>query len=269
MTNSINEALEELQPFDKQIIEVLVEHLSTMPSTITYGDLAKRLERRFNLESVDPWRTFGGPLGRIQGICAALGLPSLSVMVVLKNGMKPGTGYAACYREMHPECSAMTDEQIAQQQWEAVRSCTEWQKLLDCCEIDMVFAGPKDYVAEMRARETYEESRKMVQALRSEMERNPEARKRCLELKGETCSVCEFNSEESYGVKGIIHVHHIRPLFELAAGESANTDPDKDLYPVCPNCHALIHSKGPRECYTIAEARAIVEKARRSGALSS
>lgn len=74
-------------------------------------------------------------------------------------------------------------------------------------------------------------------------ERNPAARRRCLEHYGTTCSVCDFNFEAVYGElgKGFIHVHHLRPLSEI--GEAYSLDPIADLRPVCPNCHAMIHAR--------------------------
>lgn len=44
-----------------------------------------------------------------------------------------------------------------------------------------------------------------------------------------------------YGVSGIIHVHHLKPLHESIG--IGIVDPSRDLVPVCPNCHAVIHSK--------------------------
>lgn len=41
--------------------------------------------------------------------------------------------------------------------------------------------------------------------------------------------------------KGFIHVHHIVPLHEL--GGTYKVDYKKDLVPVCPNCHAMLHKK--------------------------
>ncbi|MGE9664878.1 HNH endonuclease, partial [Escherichia coli] len=40
-----------------------------------------------------------------------------------------------------------------------------------------------------------------------------------------------------------IHVHHITPLSDI--GERYKLDPVKDLRPVCPNCHAMIHRQKP------------------------
>jgi 5-methylcytosine-specific restriction protein A len=76
-------------------------------------------------------------------------------------------------------------------------------------------------------------------------ERNPEARKRCIDIYGYTCSVCDFDFAERYGELGkdFIHVHHIKPLAEIKGDYSVN--PEKDLRPVCPNCHAMIHRTTP------------------------
>ena len=76
-------------------------------------------------------------------------------------------------------------------------------------------------------------------------ERNPEARARCLAHHGYACSVCDFNFESVYGELGkhYIHVHHVVPISE-AKGEYT-VDPIRDLVPVCPNCHAMIHVTRP------------------------
>jgi len=76
-------------------------------------------------------------------------------------------------------------------------------------------------------------------------ERNPVARLQCMEHHGYTCKVCSFNFESIYGAigKNYIHVHHLVPLSEIK-GEYV-VDPVNDLVPVCPNCHAMIHSTRP------------------------
>lgn len=76
-------------------------------------------------------------------------------------------------------------------------------------------------------------------------ERNAAARARCLEHHGYTCKVCSFNFQERYGAIGrkYIHVHHLIPLSEIRT--RYEVDPIRDLVPVCPNCHAMIHSTRP------------------------
>lgn len=82
-------------------------------------------------------------------------------------------------------------------------------------------------------------------------ERNPIARKKCIEHYGFQCVVCSCDFEKMYGDigKGFIHVHHLTQLSDI--GQSYDVDPIKDLRPVCPNCHAMLHKKNPP--YTIDE----------------
>ena len=59
------------------------------------------------------------------------------------------------------------------------------------------------------------------------------------------CSICGFDFEKNYGElgKGFIHVHHIVPVSKI--GPNYIIDPVKDLIPVCPNCHAMLHRTDP------------------------
>jgi 5-methylcytosine-specific restriction enzyme A len=76
-------------------------------------------------------------------------------------------------------------------------------------------------------------------------ERDPKARQKCIDCYGSSCSVCRFNFGIVFGQlgEGFIHVHHLRPISEIA--EEYEVDPAKDLRPVCPNCHAMIHRRSP------------------------
>lgn len=76
-------------------------------------------------------------------------------------------------------------------------------------------------------------------------ERNPAARRKCLEVHGFSCAGCGFNFEVAYGEigKGFIHVHHLRPLSGI--GAEYHLDPVNDLRPLCPNCHAVVHRQDP------------------------
>lgn len=87
-------------------------------------------------------------------------------------------------------------------------------------------------------------------------ERDPRARRLCLETHGTACCVCGFRFGPVYGpdADGFIHVHHLRPLSEVDRGYSI--DPAEDLRPVCPNCHAFLHMGG--RCRTVEEARKAV-----------
>lgn len=72
-------------------------------------------------------------------------------------------------------------------------------------------------------------------------ERNPEARAKCIEIYGTRCYVCTMSFEFTYGTfaRDFIHVHHKKALHQIA--ESYEVNPETDLIPVCPNCHAMLH----------------------------
>ena len=76
-------------------------------------------------------------------------------------------------------------------------------------------------------------------------ERSGPARKNCINHHGTTCAVCTFNFEEFYGSmgEGFIHVHHLLDLSLTKPGQKV--DGVKDLRPVCPNCHAMLHKSRP------------------------
>jgi 5-methylcytosine-specific restriction protein A len=76
-------------------------------------------------------------------------------------------------------------------------------------------------------------------------ERDPRARAECLRSHGTKCKVCDLSFEERYGPigKDFIHVHHLKPLSTLR--QASHLDPVKDLVPVCPNCHAMLHTSEP------------------------
>lgn len=88
-------------------------------------------------------------------------------------------------------------------------------------------------------------------------ERNPAARKACLEFHGYGCTVCGLSMQERYGPagEGVIHVHHLNEM-ALSTGRR-EVDPQKDLVPVCPNCHAVIHTRRP--AYSPREVRDMLE----------
>lgn len=98
----------------------------------------------------------------------------------------------------------------------------------------------------------------LKKALNNKYERNPLARRLCIEYHGAYCSVCGFDFNIKYGElgKGFIHVHHIIPIASIK--KSYVIDPKKDLIPVCPNCHWMIHSK--KIPITVDELRSIILK---------
>ena len=76
-------------------------------------------------------------------------------------------------------------------------------------------------------------------------ERDPAARQECIDYYGAQCVACNLRFEDRYGPmgSGYIHVHHLVPLSSM--GEEYQIDPIRDLRPLCPNCHAMVHQRNP------------------------
>lgn len=81
-----------------------------------------------------------------------------------------------------------------------------------------------------------------VKVLVNRYERDREARDACVAHYGTACSVCEMEFGTTYGElgEGFIHVHH--HVLVSSRGKRYRVDPIKDLIPVCPNCHAMLHT---------------------------
>ncbi len=102
---------------------------------------------------------------------------------------------------------------------------------------------------------------KKVETSGYRLERSKEARDECIAAHGLHCMVCGFNFLEQFGELGFgyIHVHHREDL--ASAGGEKIVSPKKDLVPVCPNCHAMLH-KGAKPARSIDDLREIIRKSR-------
>ncbi len=102
----------------------------------------------------------------------------------------------------------------------------------------------ENYTGEIENRELFKEGA-TKQVTVNVYERNAAARAECLMKNGYNCKVCDMSFSHVYGKIGenFIHVHHIKPLAGVAGEYELN--PKKDLVPVCPNCHAMLHTYSP------------------------
>ena len=125
--------------------------------------------------------------------------------------------------------------------------------------VDLTKVSAAPLPAEELGEPEYHEGR-ATQSLRTSRERNPEARRRCIDIHGAKCSVCQIEMHLVYGDigRGYIHVHHVKPL--ASAETSRTVDAAKDLVPVCPNCHAMLHQRTPP--LEIEQLRNLVEERR-------
>lgn len=103
---------------------------------------------------------------------------------------------------------------------------------------------PDEVLLDLPANSTFVEGATR-QVLVNQYERDPRARSACIRHWGVSCYVCGFDFQKSYGDmgRGFIHVHHLTEIASI--GAEYEVDPRADLRPVCPNCHAMLHTKRP------------------------
>lgn len=108
----------------------------------------------------------------------------------------------------------------------------------------IAFALDVDAIEEVAAPAAFVEGRRRISVV-NYYERNPKARRACIEHYGAKCVVCGMDFLTQYGeiAEGFVHVHHLKPVSEI--GDVYQLDPVHDLRPVCPNCHAVIHFRTP------------------------
>lgn len=112
--------------------------------------------------------------------------------------------------------------------------------LLDEFAPDLEEAGP----GELGPDEHWEGAVRSITVNR--YERDPKARLACLEHHGYICQACDADLTQTYGDefgRRAIHVHHVIPM--ATRGEEYRLDPIRDLVPLCPNCHNVIHKTDP------------------------
>jgi len=127
-----------------------------------------------------------------------------------------------------------------------------WDEMQEALENLNLVSGDTDDSIERLPTETFQfdenelfNEGKVVRVFVNRYERNQKARQECIRHYGDKCYVCDFDFGATYGdiAKGFIHVHHLTPLSEI--GKTYEVDPIKDLRPVCPNCHSMLHRQNP------------------------
>ena len=89
-------------------------------------------------------------------------------------------------------------------------------------------------------------------------ERDRRNRAAAIAIHGTACEACGLEMGTRYGAvaAGVIQVHHVTPISQLGAGYVI--DPVRDLVPLCPNCHAVVHRRNPP--LTVREIRLLLEQ---------
>ena len=90
-------------------------------------------------------------------------------------------------------------------------------------------------------------------------ERDKRNRAAAIAIHGTACKGCGLEMSTRYGsvASGYVEIHHITPVSELGAGYII--DPARDLVPLCPNCHAVVHRRKPP--LTVYELQALMDEA--------
>lgn len=85
---------------------------------------------------------------------------------------------------------------------------------------------------------------RQVEISSTKYERSRKNRLLCLMHYGYSCQICGFDFYKIYGeiAENFIHVHHIE---QISSSGIVKIDPIKDLIPLCPNCHSVIHLSTP------------------------
>ncbi len=129
-------------------------------------------------------------------------------------------------------------------------------ELLEC--ILSCFDSPQNDYDEIEDNKDYFEGA-LKRVYVNKYERDHDARMKCIEAHGYKCSVCGMDFEKLYGElgRGFIHVHHIVPISTI--GEEYKIDPVKDMVPVCPNCHAMLHRGKDGQVLSVDELKRIIK----------
>jgi 5-methylcytosine-specific restriction protein A len=112
-------------------------------------------------------------------------------------------------------------------------------------------------LTELQDPETYPEEAKKTVAVNA-YERSEAARQRCLEIHGAVCAACRTDLASIYGAaaRGLVEIHHLNPLATRDA--AYQVDPERDLVPLCPNCHAVAHRGPDQQPYSVAQLQELI-----------
>ena len=162
------------------------------------------------------------------------------------------------FSDEHPLTGLPAGETGRRTNWDLVSEYSRVSRSEHLQECNRILRDQYSLPGELTKVETFFEGATR-QVLVNKYERDPAARRKCIEHFGPVCVVCGFDFGNAFGptMLGFIHVHHLIPLAEIGVAYEVN--PIIDLRPVCPNCHAAIHYGGITR--TIAAVRSLFQSA--------
>lgn len=242
-------------------LELLLSLKEDSNKSVTYEYLAQKTNRNGKGN-----QSVGRSIGKISELCHKLGLPLISVMVYSKINGAPSEGFYNLYKQLTGNPDHLSENEARAIERKKVAECENWQILADYLGLDINMADNSDsnlYPDEITSGgKNYPEGAKTLVTVNN-YERNPQARRVCIEKFGAKCLICGFDFEKVYGknFKGKIHVHHIKPLSQI--NKQYDLNPETDLIPVCPNCHMVLHSKGNNDVFTVEQVKMFIELAKK------
>lgn len=251
-----------LSKIQVMVAEELLKTVANSENIVTYGEIASRVTQRGqNLF----WRHVGRHAGQVSKLCNELGLPLLSAKIISKNAHMPGKNFFTLCKILNPNVKG-NPEEIYHNELKKIRQCQDWYILAEY--LGLTINGlSNDNIKPTFANEISPSEKDLAEGNYTKVfvnkyERNWQARKECLKFynNSSVCQICGIDIAKTYGAKftGKIHVHHLIPLSKIKKKYIIN--PVKDLIPVCPNCHMILHSKGKNEVYTVEEVKNFIKK---------
>ena len=236
-----------------KIISIMVCWAERGETNHTYDDLIKGLGKK-------QFSGIGYQLGFVDDVLKKLQmltgekLPTLNGLIRKSTSLPPSKGFSHVY-ESYDTFPKDKQVEIAYTKNQEAINYKQWQKVLCMLGIHPFENSMQIFPEEIDEHSVLYEGAVSKVAV-NRYERNAEARSQCIALKGCKCSVCGLDFEKVYGEigKGFIHIHHIKPISEI--GKNYQIDQKKDLIPVCPNCHAMLHRNNPP--YSIEELKEIM-----------
>ena len=233
-----------LTDIEIEITKELLLMLKNNTYSITYKDLCDRLNQRTGIK-LNPHTELPNKLGNIGKLCRELGCPMINSAVVNADSKHPGDGYKNLLLELGEDAQGKSSEQLYAEEKKRIREFPDWQKLADYLNIYIIMPARGEIIYFQDVPASYEGEKKSITV--NSYERNAYERKRCIDHYSKdgiiSCQICGFNFGDFYGDKyqNLIEVHHIVPISKI--GKSYRVDGIRDLIPVCPNCHMVLHSR--------------------------
>ena len=235
-----------LNDIEIEITKELLMLVKESKTYITYKELCDRIYKRTNVQ-LNPHTELPKRLGEIGKLCNELNLPMINAIVVNQTMNRPGDGFKNLLIKLGRDVGNKSSNELFEEEKKNIREFSNWQYLADYLHIDIEMSarGEIIYPQDITDKDSFEGAKKRVEV--NSYERNAFERNRCIDYYSKggriCCQICGFDFGEFYGeqYKNLIEVHHIKPISKI--GKSYKIDGTRDLIPLCPNCHMVVHSK--------------------------